>query len=48
VLASGIATGLAQGKSLERAVAVAREFLHLSLRGDRAVRWGASGPAFAG
>jgi hydroxymethylpyrimidine/phosphomethylpyrimidine kinase len=48
VLSAAIATGLAQGKSLVRAVTSAREFLDRSLRANRRERWGGAGPAFPG
>jgi hydroxymethylpyrimidine/phosphomethylpyrimidine kinase len=48
VLASAIATELAKGRSLERAVATGRAFLQKSLRAHRAVGWGGAGPAYPG
>jgi hydroxymethylpyrimidine/phosphomethylpyrimidine kinase len=48
VLSAAIATGLAQGESIEAAIARARIFLHRALRAGRKTDWGGAGPAFAG
>ncbi len=48
VLSAAIATELAQGRSLQRAVANARTFLGDSLHAHRSVAWGGAGPAFPG
>lgn len=48
VLASAIATGLAQGVDLEAAVAEARSFLLKSLKQHRREKWSGAGPAFPG
>jgi len=48
VLSSAIATGLASGKSMQRAVVDARRFLLQSLESGRSVRWGkGAGPSFS-
>lgn len=48
VLSAAIATQLAHGRKLERAVALARAFLVRSLARHRHDRWGGAGPAFPG
>lgn len=48
VLSAAIAAGLAQGRTLEKAVEAAHAFLRRSLEAGRNVRWGGAGPAFAG
>jgi hydroxymethylpyrimidine/phosphomethylpyrimidine kinase len=48
VLSAAIATALARGTPLERAVIMARSFLHRSLRANRRTNWGGAGPAFPG
>lgn len=48
VLSAAIATHLAAGRKLERAVALAREFLVGSLARHRRDDWGGAGPAFPG
>jgi hydroxymethylpyrimidine/phosphomethylpyrimidine kinase len=48
VLSAAIATDLAKGRTLEGAVAHAREFLRTSLRKHHADAWGGAGPAFPG
>ena len=48
VLSAAIATSLAQGLELVRAVKAAREFLQRSLRKNRRGHWGGAGPAFPG
>jgi hydroxymethylpyrimidine/phosphomethylpyrimidine kinase len=47
VLSAAIATGLAQGKTVETAVVQARAFLHRSLRAGRRGKWGGRGPALS-
>lgn len=47
VLSAAIATQLARGMALERAVANARAFLGAKLRSGRRLRWRGRGPAFA-
>jgi hydroxymethylpyrimidine/phosphomethylpyrimidine kinase len=47
VLSAGIATGLAQGKSMGAAIAAARKFLDQGLRAGRKIPWGGRGPAVA-
>lgn len=48
VLSAAIATALARGESLERAVTESRRFLQASLRAGRRTDWSGAGPAFAG
>jgi hydroxymethylpyrimidine/phosphomethylpyrimidine kinase len=48
VLSAAIATRLARGDSMEKAVATARTFLNGTLRAGRAVKWNGRGAAFAG
>jgi hydroxymethylpyrimidine/phosphomethylpyrimidine kinase len=49
VLSAAIATSLARGEPLDRAIRSGREFLQRALRAGRNHRWGAgSGPAFVG
>jgi len=48
VLSAAIATGLAHGLPLERAITLARSFLGRALRDGRGAAWGGRGPAFAG
>lgn len=48
VLSAAIATELERGAKMERAVDLARAFLHRSLRANRRTEWGGAGPAFPG
>lgn len=48
VLSAAIATELAKGTPLVRAVVLARDFLQRSLRAGRSMDWDGAGPAFAG
>jgi hydroxymethylpyrimidine/phosphomethylpyrimidine kinase len=48
VLSAAIATRLACGDELERAIVSARTFLQRSLRANRRANWGGAGPAFPG
>jgi len=45
VLSAGIATGLAQGKSMVAAISAARKFLGQGLRAGRRIPWGGRGPS---